>query len=156
MSNDVALLIARAQTKGAALRVREGQLEVLGLSCLPDRLCTELRRQKADVISHIQNRADGALSDDTSRLLAWATELADSDLTLSESMTFEEARSRTMTTYHPSWCAGNYLTAVAYAEVQQHWPPHQGLPPEWWKQRGEEAIAALAGLKVALEDSGRG
>ena len=154
MPTDAALLIAKAETKGAALRVREGQLEVRGLSFLPEPLCQDLRSYREEVKEHLCQGADQSLSEDNGLLLAWAAGLAESDVTLNEPVTFEEARANTVSTRHPSWNAVHYLTTVAYAELRQGSFQFSGPPPEWWRQRGAEALTALEGLKRALDTQG--
>ena len=150
MPTDVALIVARAETKGAALRVRDGQLEVRGLSSLPEPLSEDIRTHKDEVKDHILQATGQSSSEESGRLLAWAARLAETDVILTEPVTFEEAKTRVLSTYHPSSNAVHYLTTVAYAELMQGSVRLRGPSPEWWRQRSAEALTALGGLKKAL------
>lgn len=119
MRNDIAVLITRAEARGVVLRVREGQVEARGLECLPQQLADELRVHKADVLRHLFNQENWAASEGTTRLLAWAAELAEHDLELSSPVTYEECSTQTVTTGRASWYAAHYLTIIFNARLQQ-------------------------------------
>ena len=151
MRSDVAVLITRAEGKGAAFRVREGQVEIRGLERLPQELVDELRTHKGDVLEHLSEEKRQEMDPQTSHLLAWASELAEQALVLPEPVTYVEAPKRTVSTTRVSWYAAHYLRTVSYARLQQEIGGWGHWTPEWWREREEEALGALAVLREALE-----
>ncbi len=90
-------------------------------------------------------------------LLAWASELAEKDLVLSSPVTYIEAPLRKVTTKRISWYAAHYLKTIAAAWFYRQYPHlcWGQWTPEWWHEREEEALGALAALCRVLEESQR-
>ena len=83
-------------------------------------------------------------------LLAWAAQLAEQDVVLTSTVSYVEAPMRTITTERVSWYATHYLRTIAHARLQQQTGGWRPWTPEWWREREEEALGALAALRVAL------
>jgi len=152
MKDDLTVLITRAESKGAALRVRGAQLEVWGLERLSADLVNELKDRKSDLVKRLVDR--DAKGQGTARLLAWASELAEQDLAVETPVRFTDVPRHSVSTMHPSWYATQYLRTIVLARQEKeirrwcHWTP------EWWREREEEGIAALERLRRALTKSG--
>lgn len=86
----------------------------------------------------------------TAHLLAWASELAGQEIVLPEEVRFVEAPLRTVATRRVSWYATQYLRTIASARLSQDTGGWGKWTSEWWRERQEEALGALASLKEAL------
>lgn len=140
MRSDVVVLIAQAERKGAAFPVREGQVEVRGLERVPDELAEELHVRKGDVLKHLSGQEKQITSEETSHLLAWATELTEQGLELAAPVQYVDAPLRKVTTMRVSWYAAHYLKTIASAYFYQQYPESAwGLwTPAWWRECEEE------------------
>ena len=116
----------------------------------------EIRRHKADLLRQL-TREDNLfrlpLGDSIPALLAWALELSEQDLVLSDPASYAEAPQRTVTTGRVSWYAAHYLKTIVLA---RHHQQHPGLcwgqwTPSWWHEREMEAVSALTALREAIQ-----
>ena len=150
MRNDIAVLITRAEAKGAALRIRMGQVEVRGLERLPKQLAEDLRTHQAEVREHLSRQETVSVPEEVAHLLAWASELAEQELILERSVTYVETPARTVTTDQASWYAAHYLNSISHARGQQQSRGWGGLTTAWWKEREQDAFEALERLREAM------
>ena len=148
MRDDVAVLISRAERRGAAFRVREGQVEVCGLDRLPEELIDELQGQKAKVLRHLSHSERLATSKGHAHLFSWATELAEMDMVLFDPVRYTEAPERIVTTRQASWYAAHYLNLISDSRIQL--TRRDCWTPEYWRDRQEEAMGALEALRGAM------
>ena len=113
----------------------------------PDDFVETLRKHKAEVMAYLRERGQADL-------LAWASHLADDDMTLSEPIKFVEVPSRTVTTCRVSWYASHYLGVIAYSRLEQGNKGWGIFEPSWWQEREQEALNALTNLRDALAKLG--
>ena len=83
-------------------------------------------------------------------LLAWASELADRDLELPQSITYGEASFREVITTRVSYYAAHYLWMITYARLQQRAGGWGGFTSKWWNKCEEQAFCALSALRNAM------
>ena len=77
--------------------------------------------------------------------------LANTEQVFKSPVTYMEVPLRTVCTTRVSSYAAYYLKTISRARLQQQtggWPP---WTPQWWKEREEEALGALASLRDAVE-----
>jgi len=153
MKDDLSVLISRTESKGAALRARGDRLEVWGLDRLAPDLVDELKDRRSDLVKCLSHRdAEGRK---TAQLLAWASELAEQELRLERPVRYTEAPRRMVSTIHASWYATQYLRTIALARQRIDSRRSTDWPPQWWREREEEGIAALRNLRTVLENGGK-
>lgn len=109
-----------------------------------------LHQNKAEILSYLRSGERPSEADE-SVLLAWATGLSEQELVLDEPVNFVEAPLRSVATSKASWYAAHYLKTISYSRLQQQSGGWHLWTPEWWKEREQEALGALAALKQALE-----
>ena len=116
----------------------------------------EIRRHKADLLRQL-TREDNlfrlSLGEGIPALLAWALELSEQDLVLSDQVSYAEVPRRAVTTERVSWYAAHYLKTIVLA---RHHQQHPGLcwgqwTPSWWHEREMEAVSALTALREAIQ-----
>ncbi len=152
----VETIIRQAHDLGITLRVAGDRIEYAPRASAPGDFVEALRRQKAEVIAFITQQGATAGVSPEAALLSWASELAEQDSVLSEPVQFVEAPLRTISTGRVSWYAAQYLRTITFARQERQLGGWGRWTPTWWKQREQEALGALAALRDALSDHGRG
>lgn len=150
MKDDVAVLITRAETKGVAFRLTDGNVEVFGIEDLPSDLLEELRSQKNAIAQHLSEQKRLVNDSDVDALFAWASALAEKETTLNEAICYIEAPQRTINTVRVSWYAVHYLRIISSAHIENAVGGWGMFTAEWWSEREQEAISALTALKEAM------
>ncbi len=150
-------LLRRANSLGARLWADGERLELDAPADFPDELIGLLRDHKSAVLRVLTGNTSSQVGKNPSKLLAWASELAEKDLTLSSPVTYIEAPLRTVNTERVPWYAAHYLKTIAAAWFYQQYPDlfWGQWTPERWHEREEEALGALAALRGVLEESQR-
>ena len=90
------------------------------------------------------------------QLLAWAAEVAESDLTLAIPITYRETPLRPITTSQVSQSIRRYLKTIASAEIHRATGGWKEYPPEWWNGQANQALGALKALRTAMAEANRG
>ena len=98
MKDDVAVLITRAEVKGVAFRLTDGNVEVSSINDLPSDLLEELRSQRTAIAQHLSEQDHQANNPDVDALFTWASELAEQEMTLTDAVCYIEAPQRTVNT----------------------------------------------------------
>ena len=145
-------LIRQCMDSGADLVPEGGKLRVRGWSKLTPTLQSGLSRHKEAVIECLGSQWTSGPEE--SKLFAWASELAERDLVLSSAVSYVEAPRRRVTTERISWYAAHYLRAIAFARMNQMVGGWGVWTIEWWKDREDEALAALRALESAFAKAG--
>ncbi|HZA24314.1 MAG TPA: hypothetical protein VFA32_17220 [Dehalococcoidia bacterium] len=145
-------LVQQAQELGALFRVEGERVTVGGPSPLPSDLLEKLRDHKAELIEYLsaERRESRSLSD--LNLLAWASELAQSGVVLTEPVTFIEAPLRPIRTVRVSHHASIHLRTVAMARTNQITGGWGRFTREWWRGQERAALHALSALREAMEE----
>ena len=86
------------------------------------------------------------------QLLAWAAEVAESDLTLATPITYRETPLRPITTSQVSQSIRRYLKTIASAAIHRATGGWKEYPPEWWDEQANQALGALKALRSAMAD----
>lgn len=84
-------------------------------------------------------------------LLAWASELAERDLILSEAIRFEEEPLRPVSITDVSKYAVRHLRFIAKAGLEQRLGGWHIWTTDWWTEREHAALGSLAALRKAFE-----
>ena len=90
------------------------------------------------------------------QLLAWAAEVAESDLTLATPITYRETPLRPISTTQVSQSIRRYLKTIASAEIHRATGGWKEYPPEWWDGQANEALGALKALRSAMAEANGG
>lgn len=85
-------------------------------------------------------------------LLSWASELAEQDLVLSHPVSYIEAPLRIINTQRVSFCAARHLKTIAFAKLNMKDGDWGYWTSDWWRDRINESLSALAALREALHD----
>ncbi len=141
-------LLRRANSLGARIWADGERLELDAPADFPDELIGLLRDHKSAVLRALTGNTSSPVGKSPSKLLAWASELAEKDLVLSSPVTYIEAPLREVTTDRISWYASHYLKTIAAAWLYRQYPDlcWGQWTPGWWQEREEEALGALAAL----------
>ena len=142
-------LLERARTAG--LRVHaDGETLIIRGPRQAEHVALELLQHKAEVLRQL--RGWSTPEPEAQNLLAWASELAEQALELSTPVEYVEAPARHVTTDRVSWYASRYLRTVVEARHHQQNPSlcSGQWTPEWWQERQQEAMGALAALRTAV------
>ena len=163
---DIPALLDDLDTQGITVTVNGDRLRIVPGSLVSQGLADTLRAHKTELLDYLKGeaaRVEMQLSTlnlrvgephvpSTQDLLPWASELAEQDIVLPNSVFFVETPLRTITTEQVSYYATIYLKTIVRAQSYQHPDRCWGIfTPEWWKQQEQQAFDALAGLKIALE-----
>ena len=90
------------------------------------------------------------------QLLAWAAEVAESDVTVATPITYRETSLRPITTAQVSRVTRTYLKTVAMAKIHRTTGGWKNYPPEWWDGQANEALGALKALRSAMAEANGG
>ena len=90
------------------------------------------------------------------QLLAWAAEVAESDLTLATPITYRETPLRPITTSQVSQAIRRYLKTIASAEIHRATGSWKEYSPEWWDGQANQALGALKALRTAMAEANGG
>ena len=90
------------------------------------------------------------------QLLAWAAEVAESDVTLATPITYRETPLRPITTSQVSQSIRRYLKTIASAEIHRATGGWKEYPPEWWDGQANQALGALKALRSAMAEASGG
>jgi hypothetical protein len=145
-------LLRRANSLGARLWAEGERLELDAPADFPDELIELLREHKTAVLMVLTGNTCTPVGTSLSELLAWASELAERDVVLPEPVSYVEVPLRTVSTRRVSWYVAHYLKTISAARLYQENPELCWRPRtrEWWKEREDEALGALASLRKAL------
>lgn len=150
---DPATILDRLHSLGVAVSVLGDKLRLVPGSMVPPDLAGAVREAKGEVLAYLIDESHVPVMVDTSRLLAWASELAEQEIVLAEPVSFIETSLRTIITERISEKATHYLRVIHYARLQRRTGGMGRFLPPWWREREEEAIGALAALREAVEVS---
>ena len=149
-------LLQRARAAGLTVERVGPRLLYKPKEGAPGALIDELRVHKGRIIGYLEGEVRTRPKCSVAALLAWAGELAQKEEVLPEPVTFVEAPKRTISTDSISWLAARYLRVICCARLQQSTGGGDGWQSHWWKQREEEALGALAALRLALDGRDKG
>ena len=90
------------------------------------------------------------------QLLAWAAEVAESDVTLATPITYRETPLRPISTTQVSRVTRTYLKTVAMAKIHRATGGWGRFTPEWWAVQTNDALDALKGLRSAMAEASGG
>jgi len=90
------------------------------------------------------------------QLLAWAAEVAESDVTLATPITYLETSIRSVTTAQVSQSIRRYLKTVASAAIHRATGGWGRFTSEWWEGQANEALGALKALRSAMAEANAG
>jgi len=147
-------LIRRVQSLGASITIQSGNLVLDAPADFPNEVIALLREHKSNVLQTLARGVGPPPAKDMSGLLAWASELAEKGVELTEPVSFREAPLRTITTDRVSYYAAHYLKTVAYARLQQRIGGWGRFTPNWWKERENDSFYALTALRWAVQTQG--
>ena len=148
--SEVGELVRKVESLGATLTLYGELLELDVPVDFPDDLMEALRQRKPEVIAHKTRGTDRPLAQGIPALLAWASELAEQDLTLTEPVSYLEATLCTISTQRVSWYASHYLRGITSGRIGQHTGGWGIFDAEWHREQETEALAALAALRKAM------
>jgi len=115
----------------------------------PGRKAIDLaQRQRRDTSHWEKSLADLERQD----LLAWASELAEKDLILSDPIGFREEPLRPVTITEVSKYAVRNLRFITQADVEQRLGGWHIWTSDWWRDRQQAALNSPASLRRAMED----
>jgi hypothetical protein len=146
-------ILRRARELGIRLEVAGDHIRYAPKSLAPADFVASLREHKPEVLRYLSNLADTQGPEHISALLSWASELAEKDIKLNSPIGFVETSLRVITTTRVSHYATEYLKTISRARLEQ---PSGGwgiFTPQWWKEREEEALGALASLRQAMAEA---
>ncbi len=144
-------VVQQARELGITLSIAGDRIRYAPKSQAPEDFIAALREHKLEIIDYLSRGPAELEPGDHSSLLGWASEQAEQLADLSLPVTYIEAPRRTVTTTRVSWYATRYLQVIIYARQQRQRGGWGQWAPDWWKEREDEALAALAALKTALE-----
>ena len=90
------------------------------------------------------------------QLLAWAAEVAESDVTLATPITYRETPLRPISTTQVSRVTRTYLKTVAMAKIHRATGGWGRFTPKWWDGQANEALGALKALRTAMAEANGG
>ena len=90
------------------------------------------------------------------QLLAWAAEVAESDVTLATPITYRETPLRPISTTQVSQSIRRYLKTVESAAIHRATGGWKKYPPEWWNGQANQALGALKALRSAMAEASGG
>ena len=90
------------------------------------------------------------------QLLAWAAEVAESDLTLATPITYRETPLRPIITTQVSRVTRTYLKTVAMSKIHRATGGWGRFTPEWWDGQANQALGALKALRTAMAEANGG
>ena len=170
---DPQTIVERAKDLGINLTVAGDRIRYAPKSRTPEYLIELLKEHKPELLTflndqlddgpcscapHTKQQANSATleKEETARLLAWASEIADKNLVLEASLRYLEAPPRTVTTTRISWHAVCQLRTIAFARMNQESGGCCTWESSWWRDREAEAIEALKALREAVDSSCKG
>jgi hypothetical protein len=130
------------QAEGSKLLLEPGSL-------VPADLIPQIRLYKSEILELLA--APDPSDDAAARLIAWARELAEQCMVLSQPVTFVETPLRTITTVRVSHHASVHLRTLAMARTNQVTGGWGRFTREWWQGQEKAALHALAALREAME-----
>ena len=142
-------VIESAREIRISLRANGGYIYYRPEQAAPPEFVEMLRQNKAKLLDYLNRESVASLDMSNSALLAWASELAEQDKVLSDSVAYMESPRRPITTERVSHYAGIYPKTIVRAGH------HQQLPgfcwgqwtPTWWHDRELGAIGSLGALR---------
>lgn len=162
---EIPALLDTLKTHGITVTVKGDRLKLVPGSGVPLELAEVVRAHKTEMLEYLRESeaqiqvglSDLGLKVDQPHLptapdlLAWASELAEQDLTLPETISYEETRPRPVKTNRVSHYAAVYLREIAYARMMQSTGGWGSFTPEWSQKQIDIALGALRALREALE-----
>ena len=159
MSVEAASIVRQVEEHGIRLSVVGDRIRYSPKSQTPAELLDALRAHKDEVLAYLSGLSVDPSPDDTASLLSWASELAEKNAELKEPIRYVEAPLTEVTTVYLSEHARHHLQLIASARIQGSGPGWGIFTPVWWKEREDQALAALKALRAAVaglvEDGGR-
>ena len=110
------------------------------------------RRQAIDTTSWEESLADL----ERQEILAWASEICEQDIVLTDGVDFVEEPLRPVTITKVSQYVADRLRFIIHAHFQQSTGGMGRWLPSWWKEREEASIGALISLRGAMTGRGEG
>jgi hypothetical protein len=140
------------QGLGVKVKAQGGKLFLEPGSKVPSDLVPEIRQHKHEILEML---AEPLPTDDsTALLLSWASQAAETGLTLGKPVRFQETPLRPYTTAQVGRYCRNQLKYLALAHSNQATGGWGRFTPEWWREMEAEALLALKALKSAIEEVG--
>lgn len=163
---EVPTILDTLKSRGVRVTVNGDRLRLVPGSRVPEELAETVRTHKAEVLEFLREAGEPIetglgpdarggqeppISSDPN-LLAWASELAEQDLTLPERISYVEAPLRPITTERVSHYAALYLRELNYARTMRQSGGWGRFNHEWSRKQEQLALIALRALRDALEN----
>jgi hypothetical protein len=141
------VIVQRANELGINLTLHGDRIRYSPKSLTLDDFVETLREHKAEVMSYLRQRGQA-------ELIAWASHLAEDNMTLSDPVRYVEVLPRMVTTRRVSWYVSDYLGEIAYSRLEQSNGGWGIFEPSWWQEREQETLNALTNLRNAMNNRG--
>ena len=152
-------LLRQVRARGATFQVvEESRLKVRASSPLPDGMMEELRQHKTAILALLADELPATtLSEvnrgETAKLLAWAANAAETEMTLLKPVHFLETPLRPYTTAEVGRYCRDWLRCLAVARSNKVTGGWGISTPEWWNEMEVQSIQALTALKATIDET---
>ena len=120
---------------------------------LPPDILAALKKYKDEIRAELTKRQYKFVFPHVGPLLNWASNLSEQKRVLHAPVKFLEAPLRPVQVEHVSDYAARQLRTIISARIHTDAGGWDNFTPEWWQDRKDDALAALAALRDALEGS---
>ena len=140
------------QGLGVKVKAQGGKLLLEPGSRVPSDLVPEIRQHKQEILEML---AEPLLADDsTALLLSWASQAAETGLTLGEPVRFQETPLRPYTTAQVGRYCRDQLKYLPLARSNRVTGGWGRFTPQWWQDMESRALQALIAIKAAMDEAG--
>jgi hypothetical protein len=153
MSMTAEAILRRALELGIRLEVAGDRIRYAPKSIAPEDFVASLREHKPEILRYLSGNRQRSDLEGEPGLLAWAAQLAEENTVLDRPVEFVEAPLRVITTTRVSHYAAQYLKTISRARLEQPAGGWGIFTPQWWREREEEALGALASLRQAMAEA---
>ena len=130
------LIVKRANQLGITLILAGDKIKYSPMSRTPEDFIRELREHKPEILLYLSETTENVIPEDKD-LLAWASHLAEENITLNEPIRYNESELIPVNTTRISFYAGKYLTTIAYTKCSSNrWIGKMGTPMVPGTRRG--------------------
>jgi hypothetical protein len=141
------------QGLGVKVKAQGGKLLLEPGSRVPSDLVPEIRQHKQEILEML---AEPLLADDsTALLLSWASQAAETGLTLGEPVRFQETPLRPYTTAQVGRYCRDQLKYLSLARSNRATGGWGRFTSEWWQDMEARALQALSAIKAAMDETGQ-
>ena len=148
------VLLQQAEQMGATFTVTPAGLHVeRPQGPLPPDILAALKKHKDEIRAELTKRQYKFVFPHVERLLNWASNLSEQKRVLHAPVKFLEAPLTPVQVELVSDYAARQLRTIISARIHTDAGGWDNFTPEWWQDRKDDALAALAALRDALEGS---